>query len=212
MFKPWYPFFFLNRIPSGLNSLFPSEAYEVLLQILCTDDRHSPRRRDWSSKANGLPMVEPEGKREKSRGGRDVVWSWVSELTGTGQGGGRKNMPPGEPQDPLFSPLRQHGLILTGLAGVPSAFMWLLVLHRATLKRCQWELLWLFELCIRLICCPSQHYSSSSVSHCSVVLSLDGELSAEHKNLCKPPSWPWIIKQKLEKNIVGWNISDGSYC
>lgn len=104
-------------------------------------------------------------------------------------------MPPGEPQDPLFSPCynqhhhsQQHGLILTGLAGVPSAFMWLLVLHRATLKRCQWELLWLFELCIRLICCPSQPYSFLSLSYYSIVLSLDVELSAEYKSCGNPPA------------------------
>lgn len=43
-----------------------------------------------------------EGRR---RGGRADVWSWVSELTGAGQGEGEKTCPPGNPQDPLsFSP------------------------------------------------------------------------------------------------------------
>lgn len=146
-----------------------------------------------------------EGRR---RGGRADVWSWVSELTGAGQGEGEKTCPLGNHKTPSFSPYynqhhhsQQHGLILTGLAGVPSAFMWLLVLHRAALKPCQRELVWLFELCIRLICCPLQHYSSLSLSYCSVRLSLDVELSAENGKVLKFPlqALKYQTKQQRER-------------
>lgn len=66
-----------SRAPSGLDSLFPSGAYKLLLQILCTDDRHSPWQGDWSSKANGLPIVEPEGRREGGEGGMMSGLDWV---------------------------------------------------------------------------------------------------------------------------------------
>ncbi len=149
-----------------------------------------------------------EGRR---RGGRDDVWSWVSELTGAGQGEGEKTCPLGNHKTPSFSPYynqhhhsQQHGLILTRLAGVPSAFMWLLVLHRATLKRCQWELLWLFELCIRLICCPLLPYSSLSLAYCSVGLSLDVELSAENTKVLKIPLAGLEISNNKEREQFWW--------
>lgn len=130
----------------------------------------------WSQKARG--------KEQRWEGCCLVLSEWTNWNRTRGRE--KKTCPPGNHKTRFSPPLLQHGLILTGLAGVPSAFMWLLVLRRATLKRCQWELLWLFELCIRLICCPSQPYPASSESHCSAVLSLDGELSTEHKSCVNP--------------------------
>lgn len=127
----------------------------------------------WSQKAGG---------KEERRAGWCLVLSEWTNCRRTG--GGSANMPPGEPQ-PLHHlynqhhRFQQHGLILTGLAGVHAAFMWLLVLHRATLERPHWDFLWLFELRISLICCPSQPQSSSSRPYCPSALSLDVELSAE---------------------------------
>lgn len=98
-----------------------------------------------------------EGRR---RGGRDDVWSWVSELTGAGQGEGEKTCPPGNHKALSFSPCynqhhhsKQHGLILTGLAGGPLSFYVAPCSPQSNPQTCQRELLWLFELCIRLICC-----------------------------------------------------------
>lgn len=145
-----------------------------------------------------------EGRR---RGGRDDVWSWVSELTGAGQGEGEKTCPLGNHKTPSFSPCynqhhhsQQHGLILTGLAGVPSAFMWLLVLHRATLKPWQWELLWLFELCIRLICCPSQPYSSLSLSDFHLMLNF----LRKTQKFSNSPRRPLNIKQNNKEREKFW--------
>lgn len=105
---------------------------------LMIDIAHGKRLIKQSKWTSNCGARRQEGRR---RGGRDDVWSWVSELTGAGQGEGEKTCPPGNHKALSFSPCynqhhhsKQHGLILTGLAGVPSAFMWLLVLHRATLK------------------------------------------------------------------------------
>lgn len=152
-------------------------------------------------------------RRQEGREGWCLVLSEWTNWSRTG--GGRENMPPGEPQDPPLSP-RLSPLTITSttttssmgsfslLAGVPSAFMWLLVLHRATLKPCQWELLWLFEPCIRLICCPSQPHSSLSLSYCSGRLSLDVELSAENTNVLKLPlqALKYQTKQKRGRAVL----------
>lgn len=121
-----------KRAPSGLDSLFPSGAYKPLLQILCTDDRHCPWQGDWSSKANGLPIVGPEGRRkaeEEEEGGRLGWCLLLSEWANCSRTGGRepKHAPQGN-HNHLFPPnsnqhhhSQQHGPILTRQAGLPLA-------------------------------------------------------------------------------------------
>lgn len=115
----------------------------------------------------------------------------MSELTGAGQGEGEKTCPLGNQQTPSFSPChkqhrhsKQHGPILAALAGVRTAFMWLLVLHRGTLSPAS-ESFYDSRHEANLLSFTALWFL---VSYCSVGLSLDAELSTESTILLNPPT------------------------
>lgn len=146
----------------------------------------------WSQKAGG--------KEEEKREGWCLV---LSEWTNWSRTGGRerKHAPWGTPPPHTITCTttipQQHRLILTQLAGVPSAFMWLLVLHSANLSHHQCELLW---LCVRLICCPSQYYCCLCLS---VLVLLDFHLKLNLRQSCQKfensPRRDWNLKQKPKR-------------
>lgn len=128
-----------------------------------------------------------EGRRNRGDGWCLVLSEWTNWSR---MGEGEKTCPLGNHKTPplVYSPPPTKPAPRLPTAWVhshevPSAFMWLLVLHSEALKLCLWELLWLFGLFIRIICCPSRPVFSHLLSR---ALTWCWTFFLEHKNFKNP--------------------------